>query len=135
MCLSLYEDESYGKPPRPRYRIKHPYYVKSILVLPVIAPDLAERSLITGSTDEAIRVYDLDENDMATPVSHPWQNDVSSGREIYEQGLGRVVDEHFHEVNGQVSPLSEFWTSLSTRIGWHFGMTQKPNVRKTNSTS
>lgn len=94
--------------PVPIVVVEHPYFVKSLLPLPLLLPDNEQNLLITGSTDESIRIWDLTETELRIkPNTSAWKT-AKTTQEAEYPGLVRLMDEHFHEVN-----LLRVWLRLA----------------------
>jgi WD40 repeat protein len=106
-------------PPIATIRLPHPYYVKSILPLEGLVPGPAEHYVLTGSTDEQIRVWDTSALDTApTKAKKTHMTSAADASDQYKDGkkpAGLVADleGHFHEVNrlalwsGRVQDIDE----------------------------
>jgi hypothetical protein len=92
--------------PTPTLRIPHPYFVKSIVPLQALAPDLEEPFLVSGASDEALRVYDLTEvarqKKPARRDAQVWDT-PSSSNGTKDVGLVKTIDDFAHEVNRWVN--------------------------------
>lgn len=92
-------------PPTATLRLPHPYYVKSILPLEGLVPGPAAHYVLTGSTDEQIRVWDTSLLDTApAKAKKAHMTSAADASDQYKDGkkpAGLVADleGHFHEVN------------------------------------
>lgn len=78
--------------PTLRLRIPHPDFVRSVW------PDYEAQLLFTGSSDEKLRVWDLEELLQSPPPKKKgWTEDQDVG--LLSQALLAEVDEHFHDVH------------------------------------
>ncbi|GAA95187.1 hypothetical protein E5Q_01842 [Mixia osmundae IAM 14324] len=80
-----------SKPPMPRLRIRHPDYVKSVLPLANCLP--GAHHVVTGSSDEAIRIFDLAMLDSLTEAER-----LTGLKANAPKGLINEVQAHFHDV-------------------------------------
>ncbi|KAK4704048.1 hypothetical protein P7C70_g2170, partial [Phenoliferia sp. Uapishka_3] len=99
ILLSTFDPSSPATPPTPTLRIPHPAGVKSLLPLALSMPSLNSTHLLTGSTDESIRIFNLsDLDDSANTISTstvPWVGLPAAGP---LPGVVREVDGHAHDV-------------------------------------
>lgn len=97
ILMSKFDSTQPELSPEPSIRIIHPYHVKSILSLPTSLPSLSANFILTGSSDESIRIFSLDS---LSPESHPalpWSGLPLQHNEKIK-GLVRQVEGHSHDV-------------------------------------
>ena len=103
-CWS-FDPTDLSMPPTATIRLPHPYYVKSILPLEGLVPGPAAHYVLTGSTDEQIRVWDTSALDTApAKAKKAHMTSAADASDRYKDGkkpAGLVADleGHFHEVN------------------------------------
>lgn len=100
------------EPPIATLRLPHPYYVKTILPLEHSLPGSDMHYVLTGSTDEEIRLWDLSlldpsegagsiDGSVRGPLA---QSSAANASQFYKDGkkphgLMYELEGHFHEVN------------------------------------
>lgn len=118
--------------PIPTIRIPHPYYVKTILPLEQVLPGRNTQYILTGSTDEQIRVWDLsffessfgsntilDKSRISTAVAAKASEVPVTDKRV--EGCLFEVEGHFHEVT-----RLGFWVSRSeaAQVDEHAGISR-----------
>lgn len=86
--------------------------MKSLLPLPVLIPEAEHNLLLTGSTDESLRIWDLSDPNLRVKANDTTTGAWKQAKTIQEEkapaGLLRSMEEHFHEVN-----LLRIWLRLA----------------------
>lgn len=96
MLLSNFDPTNLATPPTQSLRIPHPSYCKSLLSLPLALPTLGSSHLLTGSADEQLRIFDLNQLD-PTPPTATWSGTPTNPGEKLD-GLVREVEGHTHDI-------------------------------------
>lgn len=115
--LSSFNPREPSESPKTLRRIEHPYFVKTVLPLTLYSGQIeGDGIILTGSTDETIRVFDADIISEPSPSTlkaveaQPtgWKPAVKAGDEkpVRAEGLLQEIEAHAHEVNGCVAALS-----------------------------
>ncbi|KAH8923670.1 hypothetical protein BT69DRAFT_1319371 [Atractiella rhizophila] len=115
--LSLFFPSTPSQPPVPIIRIKHPYYVKSLAFYPPLEEvneDSFPSYLVTGSTDETIRIWDIssgpDDGDSFETVVEKKREELKKA--ILRQGTHPLPK----ETNWTLAPLAKVeghWDEVS----------------------
>lgn len=105
VLLSTFSSSTPLLSPQPTLRIPHPASIKSILSLPLALPSLNSNYLLTGSIDESIRIFNLDQLDTTSTLEggggmvggKPWLGiPVDEGSKL--SGMVKNVMGHSHDV-------------------------------------
>ncbi|KAM0754845.1 WD40 repeat-like protein [Meredithblackwellia eburnea MCA 4105] len=100
ILLSTYDATNPLAPPIPTTRIPHPSGVRSLLPLPLALPSLNAPYLLTGSSDEVIRIINISDVDSSVDTEakpYPWTGiPLAAGSPVV--GLAREVDGHSHDI-------------------------------------
>ncbi|KAH8923671.1 WD40 repeat-like protein [Atractiella rhizophila] len=117
VLLSLFFPSTPSQPPVPIIRIKHPYYVKSLAFYPPLEEvneDSFPSYLVTGSTDETIRIWDIssgpDDGDSFETVVEKKREELRKA--ILRQGTHPLPK----ETNWTLAPLAKVeghWDEVS----------------------
>ncbi|KAL8286558.1 hypothetical protein RQP46_004575 [Phenoliferia psychrophenolica] len=122
ILMSTFDASSPSTAPVPTLRIPHPAGVKSLLPLALLMPSLNSPHLLTGSTDEALRIFDLSSLDSTPPSSSttaPWIGLPATG---VLPGLVREIEGHAHDVmelgvfTKQVDGKREAWIDVQRTV-------------------
>ena len=105
LLLSRFDARDLAKPPVPVRRVPHPYFVRAVLPLHLLNDG---QHVLTGSTDETIRVFEADALQQPDPASlaapvpagADWKPAVkSTAHAPRPAGLLQEIEAHAHEVN------------------------------------
>lgn len=94
VLLHTFSPSSFGSTtvePTLRLRVPHGDIVRSVW------PNYEDQMLVTGSSDEKIRVWDLEELLQSPPPKKGWTEDKDT--KLLQRALISEVDEHYHDVH------------------------------------
>ncbi|KAI5479064.1 WD repeat protein [Pseudohyphozyma bogoriensis] len=102
LLLSTFSPSTPKVSPTPTLRIPHPSHVKAFLSLPFSLPTLNSSHILTGASDEIIRVFDLsllDTEGAPATKGAPWNGVAVPADKAHDlPGLVREVEGHSHDV-------------------------------------